>query len=35
MEHRHRNPSNKQVYRTKPELAVEILKTLPSLITYD
>lgn len=28
-------PSGEQIYRTKPELAVEILKTLPSQITYD
>lgn len=28
-------PASEQVYRTKPELSVEILKTLPSTITYD
>lgn len=28
-------PPSEQIYRTKPELAVEILKTLPSPITYD
>jgi SRSO17 transposase len=28
-------PKEEQIYRTKPELAVEILKTLPSQVTYD
>lgn len=28
-------PPLQQIYRTKPELAVEILKTLPSALTYD
>jgi SRSO17 transposase len=28
-------PKDDQVYRTKPELAIEILKTLPTSITYD
>jgi SRSO17 transposase len=28
-------PKDDQVYRTKPELAIEILKTLPANITYD
>jgi SRSO17 transposase len=28
-------PKNDQVYRTKPELAIEILKSLPASITYD
>lgn len=28
-------PSSEQVYRTKPELSIEILKTLPSNVTYD
>lgn len=28
-------PPTEQIYRTKPELAVEILKTLPSQIMYD
>ena len=28
-------PPSEQVYRTKPELAIEILKTLPSEVTYD
>lgn len=28
-------PESEQIYRTKPELAVEILKTLPSAVTYD
>lgn len=28
-------PPTEQIYRTKPELAVEILKTLPSSVTYD
>jgi SRSO17 transposase len=28
-------PEEEQIYRTKPELAVEILKTLPVQVTYD
>jgi len=28
-------PETERVYRTKPELAVEILKTLPAAVTYD
>jgi|Laugrespbdmm15sd_2_1035082.scaffolds.fasta_scaffold33210_1 SRSO17 transposase len=28
-------PVSEQIYRTKPELAVEILQTIPSQITYD
>jgi SRSO17 transposase len=28
-------PKEEQIYRTKPELAVEILKTLPVQVTYD
>ena len=28
-------PEKDQIYRTKPELAVEILKNLPSAVTYD
>lgn len=28
-------PKSEQVYRTKPELSVEILKTLPPSLTYD
>ena len=28
-------PKDDQVYRTKPELAIDILKTLPASITYD
>ena len=28
-------PSSEQIYRTKPELSIEILKTLPSSVTYD
>ena len=28
-------PENEQVYRTKPELGVEIMKTLPQSVTYD
>lgn len=28
-------PPTEQIYRTKPELAVEILKTLPCQVTYD
>lgn len=28
-------PKSEQVYRTKPELSIEILKTLPSSVTYD
>ena len=28
-------PLTEQIYRTKPELAIEILKTLPSTINYD
>jgi SRSO17 transposase len=28
-------PLSEQIYRTKPELSVEILKTLPSSVTYD
>lgn len=28
-------PKSEQVYRTKPQLAVEILKTLPSQVAYD
>ena len=28
-------PQSEQVYRTKPELSIEILKTLPASITYD
>jgi SRSO17 transposase len=28
-------PKDDQVYRTKPELAIEILKSLPASITYD
>lgn len=28
-------PAAEQLYRTKPELAIEILKTLPSNVTYD
>lgn len=28
-------PEHEQIYRTKPELAVEILKTLPVRVTYD
>lgn len=28
-------PQAEQIYRTKPELAVEILKTLPAQVTYD
>lgn len=28
-------PISEQVYRTKPELAVEIIKSLPSHVTYD
>ncbi len=28
-------PKDDQIYRTKPELAIEIFKTLPATITYD
>lgn len=28
-------PKSEQVYRTKPELSIEILKTLPCTVTYD
>jgi SRSO17 transposase len=28
-------PETEQIYRTKPELAVEILKSLPATVTYD
>jgi SRSO17 transposase len=28
-------PKDEQIYRTKPELAIEILKTLPASIAYD
>ena len=28
-------PKDEQIYRTKPELAIEILKTLPHQVTYD
>ena len=28
-------PKSEQVYRTKPELSIEILKTLPTSVTYD
>ena len=28
-------PKSEQIYRTKPELSIEILKTLPSSVTYD
>ena len=28
-------PPSEQIYRTKPELSIEILKTLPSTVTYD
>ena len=28
-------PQREQIYRTKPEFTVEILKTLPTIICYD